>query len=376
MKPISIYKELFVRNSKLFVWAFMPHRITEQGLISQLGDETPLYRQELADVFAELGLKWKWQPITLENMHAVVEEVAASANEYIPVVLNYCIGDEDTNYPGTCVYKLLEAKGIASTGADFASMELSTSKIRMKRAFIEAGVPTAPYEVIADPSCVQGICDRLGTPLIVKPAMSFESRGLSLQSVVHSDEQLSEQVQRLLSGQHGMQFPPDSIFVERFINGSEFTVFLIGSVHQPESIKIYPPVERVFRSSLPETERFLSYERYHEKCEGETPLSPEAALFHCQQVNPTLHDRLCDLAKRAYCAVDGNGFGRVDVRMDKASQQLFVLEVNPNCDITGDQRSSVGKILHLSGTSFAQLMSEIIAETLARTKASCLSLKG
>jgi D-alanine-D-alanine ligase len=206
--------------------------------------------------------------------------------------------------------------------------------------------------------------------------MSFESRGLSLQSVVHSDEQLSEQVQRLLCGQHGMQFPPDSIFVERFINGSEFTVFLIGSVHQPESIKIYPPVERVFHSSLPETERFLSYERYHGKCERETPLSPEATLFHCQRVNPTLHDRLCDLAKRAYCAVGGNGFGRVDVRMDKASQQLFVLEVNPNCDITGDRRSSVGKILHLSGTSFAQLMSEIIAAALARTKTSCLSLKG
>ena len=160
MEPISIFQELPVPSSQLLVWVFFPHRVTELGLISQF-DDTAAFRQELTDVFAELDLAWKWQPITLENMHAVVEEVAASGNEYIPVVLNYCIGDEDPLYPGTSVYKLLEAKGIASTGADSTSIDLCTSKIRMKRAFVEAGVPTAPYEVISDNSRIQGVCDRL-----------------------------------------------------------------------------------------------------------------------------------------------------------------------------------------------------------------------
>lgn len=383
IEKISMLQRLPVPSSKLFIWVFFPHCVTEQGLISQF-DGTAAFRQELTDVFAELGVAWKWQPITLENMQAVAEDVAASSSECIPVVLNYCIGDEEPNYPGTCVYKLLEAKGIPSTSADSASIELCTSKIRMKRAFIEAGVPTAPYEVISDINRVRGVCDRLGTPLIVKPAMSFESRGLSLQSVVHSDEQVIAQVQHLAQGQHGMQFLADSIFVERFISGSEFTVFLIGSCHQPESIKIYPPVERVFHSSLPETERFLSHDRYWEKDEGETPLSGEEPFCHLQLVAPELNGRLCELAKRAYCAVGGNGFGRVDVRMDQASQQLFVLEVNPNCgisskplsDLSDPMATSVGTILYLSGTPFAQLMSEIIAEALARTKPSCLSLKG
>jgi D-alanine-D-alanine ligase len=87
-----------------------------------------------------------------------------------------------------------------------------------------------------------------------------------------------------------------------------------------------------------------------------------------------LHKRLYGLAKRAYCAVDGNGYGRVDIRMDRVSQELLVLEVNSNCaisskplfDFTDPNATSVGTILYLSGIAFSQLMSEIISEAFAR----------
>ncbi|MDF5727791.1 MAG: hypothetical protein PUP92_07070 [Rhizonema sp. PD38] len=46
-------------NNKLIVWAFIPYRITEQGLSGEFYDNRG-YRQELADVFVELGIKWKW----------------------------------------------------------------------------------------------------------------------------------------------------------------------------------------------------------------------------------------------------------------------------------------------------------------------------
>jgi D-alanine-D-alanine ligase len=93
---------------------------------------------------------WKWQPITFESMHAVVEEVAASSGEYTPVVLNYCDGEEMPDYPGTCVIELLEAKGIVFTGAGSAFSRFCSSKVLEKRAFVEASVPTSPYEFISD----------------------------------------------------------------------------------------------------------------------------------------------------------------------------------------------------------------------------------
>jgi D-alanine-D-alanine ligase len=290
------------------------------------------------------------------------------------VVLNYCAGDEDPNFPGTCVIKLLEAKGILFTGADSTFDYLGSSKLRMKRAFAEADVATAPYEVIADPSHVQGVCDRLGTPLLVKPALGYGSIGISLESVVESDEQVSKQVQRLLQGVHEMQFPPDSIFVERFISGREFTVFLLGDSQQPESLKIYPPIELVFQSSLPETQQFRSYDNFWGEHLEESSSSASEPFYHCQPVASDLSERLCDLSKRAYCAVGGNGYARVDIRMDKDSQELFVLEVNANCaissipltDFSDLNQTSLGTILHLAGIPFAQLMSEIITEAFAR----------
>ena len=163
-----------------------------------------------------------------------------------------------------------------------------------------------------------------------------------------------------------MQFTLGNIFVERFINGREFTVFIVGDSHQPDRIKIYPPMERVFHASVPENERFLSY-GYWERDDEESFLS-------FQLVGSGLHERLCELSKRAYCAVGGNGYGRVDVRMDRESSELFVLEVNPNCGISSQSLShlsdptgtSVGTILHLASIPFTQLISEILTETLTR----------
>ncbi|GAB4181768.1 MAG: hypothetical protein Fur006_17020 [Coleofasciculaceae cyanobacterium] len=377
---MTISQKFPVPSSKLFVWVFIPYCIQGQKLISEEYDN-PATHQELADVFAELGVAWKWQPITLENMHAVVEEVAASSNEYIPLVLNYCDGlDEIDGYPGVSVVKLLEAKSIIFTGVDACFYNLCDSKILMKRTFVGAGVATAPYEVVDSDKSIQGVCDRLGTPLIVKPAMSMGARGLSLQSVVYSDDQIRQQIQWLVQGTHDIQFTQENIFVERFINGREFTVFLIGSANHPDDIKIYPPLEKYFNSNLPEIERFFTYDLYHLGMDGRrTTLPPEEPLFECRLVTPDLCNRLSDLAKRAYCSVSANGYGRVDIRMDKNSQDLFVLEVNPNCAISSiplpksaeEGATSVGTILHLAGIPFAQLMSEMIAEAFARHSTHC-----
>jgi len=369
-----MFQKLPVPSSKLFVWVFIPYCIQGQELISEEYDN-PETRQELTDVFAELGLAWKWQPITLENMHGVVEEIAASSSEYTPGVLNFCDGfDEIDGYPGVSVVKVLEAKGIIFTGADAHFFNVGDSKILMKRAFVEVGVATAPYEVITDINHVQGVCERLGTPLIVKAADSCGCQGLSLQSVVYRDEQIAAQVQQLLQVQHEVQFTLGNIFVERFIKGREFTVLVVGSAQQPNTLKIYPPLEEVFHPALPETERFFTRDLRLGTSSERTPLPPSEPFCSYQLVASDLHQRLCDLGKRAYCAVGGNGYGRVDIRMEEASGELFVLEVNPNCgisskplfDISNPATTKVGTILHLSSTPFAQLMSEIIAGAFAR----------
>ncbi|ERT06681.1 carbamoyl-phosphate synthase L chain, ATP binding domain protein [Lyngbya aestuarii BL J] len=364
-----------ILEKEILVWAFIPCLSLDQDFSN--AEFNPLYfQQELTDVFAELEVAWKFKLITLKNMKEVIEEVAASQAQYFPVVLNYCAGlDEIDGYPGASVVKLLEAKGIPFAGADSQFFKMGDSKILMKQAFVESGVSTAPYEVIKDVNSIRGLCDRLIPPLIVKPSSSFGTRGISLQSVVHTDEEAIARFEALQQGQHGMQVQADSIFVERFIKGREFTVFLVGAAQQPKQIEIYPPLETAFHSGVPETERFCTRELRTGEAEQRTPLPPHESLYRYQLAPTELQDRLCDLAKRAYCAVSGSGYGRVDIRMDETTEEMFVLEVNPSPAVTSksatmgvDQpnTSRVGTILHQADIPFRHLMSEIIGEALTR----------
>ncbi|SKB15520.1 conserved hypothetical protein [Planktothrix sp. PCC 11201] len=372
---MTTFPPLPVRNNQLLIWVLTPSSKIQQEWMKSF--DTNTFLKEMKDVFSELGIDWKRHKVSLGNMEQIVEEIASYTKDYVPVVLNFCDGlDELDNCPGLSLIKLLETKGIIVIGADSEFYSFNFNKISIKQVLTQWGVATPPYEIIHDLDHVQGICARLGTPLIIKPAvLSGGSYGISVNSVVHSDEQIRTQVKHLLEeNAQEIIFPPDSIFVESFIKGREFSVFLIGSYQQPEQIKIYPPLETIFNPILPETEKFLSHNRYYGKDEGDIYFSPKTQFFRCQLVVGDLYEKLCDLSKRAYCAVNGNGYGRVDIRMDKLSKELFVLEVNANCAISSKPfltfsdplETPVGTILHLAGVPFVQLMSEIITEAFAR----------
>ena len=369
MKFSNLMKEKGIQQPEISVWAFIPY-IQNGSDISAEQYDTPLTRRELAEVFDILGVDWKWVPITSENLNDTVDTLLSSANGHRPVVLNYCDGDDIFGYPGISVVHKLEEKGLAFTGADAAFYFLSTSKIRMKAAFLNAGVPTAPFAVIADPGRdIPGLCERLGAPLFVKPAVSAGSFGLTLHSVVHNDEELRTQVEYLLNGPHGSEFSTGGIFVERFINGPEFTVLVVGTPGFPETIHIYPPVERFFNVSLPDEERFFSYERYWENWEVEPGPPDGGPLYEYRLASPEWKERLEALSWQAFCAVGGTGYGRVDIRMDKKSGELFVLEVNANCGISSpEDDSSTGNILKWSGIPFSQLMGDMLLGALVRNK--------
>lgn len=349
------------------VWAFIPYWLVGGELKSQSYD-TPQTRQELADVFGALGLDWQWVPITRENLDDTVEALLGSADGHKPLVLNYCDADPVFGGPGIDVIHKLEEQGLAYTGAGAAFYDLSTSKILMKEAFLRAGVPTAPWAVIADPERdTLGLCERLGVPLFVKPIVSAGSFGLSIRSVVYTDEQLRGRVEELLNGPYQREYREGGLFVEKFINGPEFTVLILGMFDSPDSIRVFPPVERAFNTTLPEEERFFSFDRYWELYKEESPPPDGKRLYEYQPVTGPLRERLEDLALRAYCAVGGTGYGRVDIRMDRQTGELLVLEVNANCGISADENeSSTGQILKWGGITFAQLMSEMLLGGLLR----------
>ncbi|MCK7461299.1 MAG: hypothetical protein MZU84_04125 [Sphingobacterium sp.] len=69
---------------------------------------------------------------------------------------------------------------------------------------------------------------------------------------------------------------------------------------------------------------------------------------------------------RAFVAVGGQGYGRVDIRLEERTDELFVLEVNANCGISGDKETSVGEILLQSEIPATSLVSEILRDAYDR----------
>ncbi len=328
--------------------------------------------QEFARAFAALGMEWRWQSVTSGNHRDVIDALVRETASHAPVVFNLCDGDESNDVPGISVIHYLDELGLPYTGADAVFYEATTSKIDMKRAFDAAGVSTAPWEVVErDQRDTARVFERLGKPLIVKPAVGAGSMGITIRSVVEHDGALREQVRGLHDGYRGWDLVSGGVFVERYIAGAEFTTLIVGSADDPAHSTIYPPVERVFHKTLPPTEKFLSYDRLWEVHERETPVGGDGeSLWEYDRAPAALCESISKLSWDAYVAVGGRGYGRVDLRQDDCTGELHVLEVNAQCGLSEDENNtSIGAILRFANRSFASLVREILDGADGRRRA-------
>jgi len=366
-KRYSLFKG--ASSHKIKVWVLSPSLQSEDDNIGYYYD----FSQSIAEysrVFTELNVNWLWQPVNMNSYRQVIETIEAEKEngKVIPVVLNLCDGDEVNGTPGVSVLKLLEEKDIIYTGADEYFYNITTSKIPMKNAFDQAGVANASWESIqeADIDC-DAIFKKLGFPVIVKPSVSGGSMGVGIKNVVENKKELSQLLKQMFAGYRGWNLTADGIVAEKFIAGPEYTTFISGSYNDPEKAVIYTPVERVFHASLPEKEKFLSFDRLWEIYEEESAMPGEENFYEYQLPPADLIEPIKKLSWDAYCATKGKGYTRVDLRMDAATGQLYVLEVNAQCGISEDENfTSIGAILRLSGKRFSQLVIEILNDAFVR----------
>jgi D-alanine-D-alanine ligase len=363
---------------QLYVWVLAPHLESKDANIDYYYD----FSQSIAEytkTFNELGVDWKWQPVTINNYAKIIDTIVAEseAGSKMHVVFNLCDGDEVNGTPGISVVRLLEEKGLLYTGSDEYFYDITTSKIPMKKAFDQANIPTAPWQaILSREQNIDTILETLGSPVIVKPSVSGGSMGVGVRNVVSSTQALHEQVQQMFDGYRGWQLTSDGIIAESFITGPEYTVLIVGSYDKPGKAKIYEPVERVFHPSLPDKEKFLSFDRLWEIYEEEQPMPDEGNFYEYALPDKTLMEDIKRISWDAFVATKGKGYTRVDLRMDTATGQLYVLEINAQCGLSEDEDyTSIGAILRLSGKTFTQLVVAIINDAYQRKKVAAKALK-
>lgn len=352
---------------KLKIWVLYPYLQTEDPNLQYYYDFTQSL-QEYTKVFTELNADWIWQPVAMQNYREIIEGIKKRSGRKIPLVLNLCDGDEVNGTPGVSVIAELEKNRLIYTGSDTHYYNITTSKIPMKEAFDKAGVSTAKWAVIdGTEKPLDGMCQRLGAPLIIKPAVSGGSMGVSVKNVVYTDKELKERVAELKNGYRGWNLLADGLIVEQFITGPEFTSFIIGSSTAPERCEVFPPVERIFHESLPDEEKFLSFDRLWEIYEDERPMPGNENFYNYHQPAAHLVKTLEEISLQAYLAVGGMGYGRLDIRMDKNTGKLYMLEVNAQCGLSEDEDyTSIGAILRYANRTFSDSILSIIKDAFER----------
>lgn len=350
------------RRMKKLVYVLVPYTVRDGRLVSPEYD-WPEYQRDVASWFAD-DIESRWQPVTLSGEHGSgIDEVLAAAKheqrERSVAFFNLCDGGEIDGYPGISIVRALERAWdqdrIPFSGAGSAFYEHSTSKCAHKQLLTQSAVPTAPWMKLENDADLELACS-LGFPLIVKPDISSASIGISLRSRVDNRDELRAAWQQLRDS--GCK----QIFVEPFLQGREATVLIITDPHEPEGLFTLV-AERVFSRSLPVNERFLTQQRYSGVLIDEPPPPND----YCNFVSaPELDAELSTLGRRAFRAVNGTGYGRVDMRSDEAGN-WYVLEVNANCGLGGDPATYSGQLMALHPSGIKGIITRILAHGETRS---------
>lgn len=213
---------------------------------------------------------------------------------------------------------LLARHGIRFTGNGPVPLRLSRAKDAARRVLVRAGVRVARGVVVRDAETLRrGGKRAVPYPCFVKPARVDGSIGIDRASLCADEPALLARLTALAS------HLPGPFLVEEYLPGKEINVAIF-----PEPVRGHVVATEIDFSPLADDlPRFVTYDSKW------NPESPEYAARSVPAVlEPPLRAEVEALARAAFRALGGTGYGRVDMRLD-ASGRPCVIDVNPNNDL-------------------------------------------
>jgi D-alanine-D-alanine ligase len=303
-----------------------------------------------------LEAEWKMEYDVIETLREIGHEVRVlgvhdnlggirtAAHDFSPhIVFNLMEAFADVTTFDQNVVSYLELLRLAYTGCNPRGLILARDKALSKKLLAYHRIPVPEFAVVRR-GRKPVLPNRLRFPIIVKSLFFEASTGISQASVVENSEQLQRRV----------DFVHESLgtaaILEQFVDGRELYVGVVGN----ERLDVLPVWEMSF-AQMPDnrwkiaTERVkwsTQYQKRHGIMTNAAGLDPDET-FHIQRI-----------ARRAYRALDLNGYARIDLRLDESGRP-FVLEANPNPNLAYGE--DFAESAEVRGISYERLLDRILA---------------
>ena len=221
---------------------------------------------------------------------------------------------EDGNLQG-----YLETSGIPYCEADTYAAVVGQDKVFMKQIWQSSGIPIVKYDWFYDtdynknPDRIIERLEKIGYPLIVKPARLGSSVGIS---VCKDNNELRDAINEAINYD-------TKILVEEVVkNLVEVNISVLGN-YQKQSLSV---IEEVGSSN-----KLLTYEdKYVGGAKGKGPSKGMASAKRIipARIGDKLTKEVNEIAAKAFRSLNATGVVRIDFLIDKKNEKVYANEIN------------------------------------------------
>jgi D-alanine-D-alanine ligase len=224
---------------------------------------------------------------------------------------------------------ILENLRIPYTGSKILTLALALDKPMTKRVLAWHGLPTPEFQSFERVN--EPLDESMTFPLFVKPSREGTGMGISYESIVHNEQELRKQIAFVLERYN------ESALVEKFIDGREITVGMVGNLIGPVARRLprnenapriqaglhfLPPMEVDLKPYL-ETDGVYANRL-------KTALAAELTYLCPAPLDDDMVDELNWLAAAVFRVTGVLDVARVDFRLDvNDNWKPYILEINP-----------------------------------------------
>lgn len=318
------------------------------------GDQETVVENDLTIIGKDIekNLKERGYKISFFDFNDLPKAFNDLKNSDVDLVFNVCERINNSSLLEPHAASIFDTLQIPYTGSNPFTLGLCIDKIRVKKLLSYHKIPTPEWDYVYtldDP-----IREDLRYPLIVKPANTDNSIGITNDSVVRDRDELNRQLHVVIKeiGRPAL--------IEEYIEGDEYDVPIIGM--DKDDLRILPLSRSIFDELPSDIWHIYPFEA---KYTDDSVYDKIIVQRPPKNVSKKLETLLGEIALDTYKILDCHDYGRVEIRVDK-NNNPYVLELNPNPSL--DNGGFFADSAEMIGMDYGDFLEEIIRLAIKRYK--------